>query len=193
MSDSSASRPLRTVAIADPIWAAFEQMAAEMGTERDGLINQAMFMFARMNGFLNAGPGGAAPWVSSFRSVRSEAAFRRAITAESPAVPPGVRGKSENAAAAGGRALLLIFRGDPVCVTQQRFLIGRGKDCDLVINNTKVSREHAAVVREGGEFFIEDLDSSNGTWFNEQRVERRKIEDGDEFLICSEKVKFQLQ
>ena len=41
-----------------------------------------------------------------------------------------------------------------------------------------------------GDYFLQDLDSSNGTWFNKQRIKRRKIEDGDEYFICSEKVKF---
>lgn len=76
---------------------------------------------------------------------------------------------------------------DPVA--KERFLIGRGKHCDLVINSGKVSREHAAIVREGDGWFIEDLGSSNGTWFNKQRIKRRKIEDGDEYFVCSEKLR----
>src|SRR5688500_16495843 len=63
MMDQS-SRPARKVAIADHIWEAFEEMASSMGTDRDGLINQAMFMFARLNGFIEtagASPGKSAP------------------------------------------------------------------------------------------------------------------------------------
>ena len=60
MSDPSAARPVRKVAVADHIWNAYELMAQEMGSERDALINQAMFMFARLNGFLEAGVRSAA-------------------------------------------------------------------------------------------------------------------------------------
>ena len=48
------SRPARKVQIADHIWGAFEEMASQMGSDRDALINQAMFMFARLNGFLDS-------------------------------------------------------------------------------------------------------------------------------------------
>src|SRR6476619_4201556 len=51
MMDQNA-RPARKVTISDHIWDAFEQMADSMGSDRDALINQAMFMFARLNGFL---------------------------------------------------------------------------------------------------------------------------------------------
>jgi pSer/pThr/pTyr-binding forkhead associated (FHA) protein len=62
-----------------------------------------------------------------------------------------------------------------------------------VINSGKVSREHASVVREGTDWYIEDLGSSNGTWFNKQRIKRQKIEDGDEYFVCSERIRFALR
>src|SRR5262245_38161036 len=52
------SRPPRKVGIADHIWELFEEMASQMGSDRDALINQAMFMFARLNGFNEQAPNG---------------------------------------------------------------------------------------------------------------------------------------
>src|SRR5882724_10603064 len=53
MSNDRAKTP-RTFLIADHIWEAFSTMAVEMGSERDALINQALYTFARLNGFLLA-------------------------------------------------------------------------------------------------------------------------------------------
>ena len=52
MGDYNPPHPLRKVGIPDHLWDAFEEMAQQMGSERDGLINQALFVFARLNGFL---------------------------------------------------------------------------------------------------------------------------------------------
>src|SRR5947209_3186054 len=54
MTDDRVRTP-RTLFIADHIWDAFARMATEMGSERDGLINQALFTFARLNGYLEPG------------------------------------------------------------------------------------------------------------------------------------------
>jgi pSer/pThr/pTyr-binding forkhead associated (FHA) protein len=90
---------------------------------------------------------------------------------------------------AGQRTLVLLADGRELDrVVKERFLIGRGKHCDLIINSGKVSREHAAITREGSVWFIEDLGSSNGTWFDKRRISRRQIQEGDEYFICSEKL-----
>ena len=89
----------------------------------------------------------------------------------------------------GGRTLVLLSDGRELDrVIKDRFLIGRGKHCDLIINSGKVSREHAAITREGSVWWIEDLGSSNGTWFDKRRISRRQIQDGDEYYICAEKL-----
>src|SRR5207245_6121408 len=45
-------RTPRTLLIPDHVWEAFAAMAAEMGGDRDALISQALYTFARLNGFL---------------------------------------------------------------------------------------------------------------------------------------------
>ena len=40
---------------------------------------------------------------------------------------------------------------------------------------------------------MEDLGSSNGTWFDKKRITRRKVEDGDEYFVCSEKITCRLE
>lgn len=242
------SKPARKVEIADHIWDAFEEMASQMGSERDALINQAMFMFARLNGFIESAgaapharpaPAPAQPTKQPQRAqqqasppllkplpqpsgdvedpVRQEvqqrvletaAELERLIKQKNQGNQPPAHQQQQQqqdhgeqndagelavdiADNSGGPALYMMLEGGELDrIAKERFIIGRGKHCDFVINSGKVSREHAVIVRDGTKFFIEDLGSSNGTWFNKQRIKRREVEDGDEYFICSEKVKF---
>jgi hypothetical protein len=296
------------VSIADHLWEAFDEMALEMGADREGLINQAMHMFARLNGYLT--PGAMAtvavppelrtplppppsdddphrrevaqkvletaaaleqeihptpPPVSAFArppepafayqpppepaftyepspepafafTPSPEPAFppEPAVAYAPPAIPapeplaahelppephfpPASELHAEHApepltisepdvveapppmpvpvpmepVPSKGSLLLYVASesGALEKVDKDRFVIGRGKHCDLVIESGKVSREHAAVVREPDGYYIEDLGSSNGTWYDQARIQRRKIADGDEYFICSEKIR----
>lgn len=82
---------------------------------------------------------------------------------------------------------------EPVQVTTERFVIGRGPQCDLIIDSPRVSREHAALLRNGVTWTLEDLNSSNGTWFGEERISQKEIESGDVINLGNEPVTFVLR
>lgn len=64
------------------------------------------------------------------------------------------------------------------------FTIGRNDTADLPIHNTRVSREHASLLRAADTFRIRDLDSTNGTFLNGARIEEATLADGDILLIA---------
>lgn len=61
--------------------------------------------------------------------------------------------------------------------------IGRTPDNDLQIDNLGVSTHHARVYPEDGKLVIEDMDSLNGTFVNNHRIEKALLEDNDKILI----------
>jgi hypothetical protein len=82
---------------------------------------------------------------------------------------------------------------EPIRIERERFIIGRGPTCDLIIDSPRVSREHVVLTREGVRYFIEDLNSSNGTWLGEERLTKREIESGDLISLGNEPVTFILR
>jgi len=61
--------------------------------------------------------------------------------------------------------------------------IGRAPDNDIQIDNLAVSNYHARVYSEAGSLVVEDLNSLNGSFLNDNRVERAMLKDGDSILI----------
>jgi pSer/pThr/pTyr-binding forkhead associated (FHA) protein len=70
------------------------------------------------------------------------------------------------------------------------FNIGRTTDNDIVIDNLAVSRLHAVLECDKGEYFIRDCDSLNGTLVNSKKVGRARLEHGDEIMIGKHRLKF---
>ena len=58
-------------------------------------------------------------------------------------------------------------------------VLGTAADCDIVLTDKKISRKHATIRYEGGEFQIADLDSSNGTFVNDEKVQKHDLIDND--------------
>jgi sigma-B regulation protein RsbU (phosphoserine phosphatase) len=74
---------------------------------------------------------------------------------------------------------------EPYCV------LGRHPDCDVPIDYLDASRHHARIVFLGGEYFLEDLHSHNGTWLNRQNVRKRqKLAEGDTIRISQTVLEF---
>src|SRR6267142_151870 len=67
--------------------------------------------------------------------------------------------------------------------------IGRSPDNDLPVDNPAVSNHHARVFFEAGRLVVEDLDSLNGTFVNDLRVERATLHDGDSIWIGNHHIK----
>ncbi len=59
------------------------------------------------------------------------------------------------------------------------YTVGRKVDRDLVIADPRVSREHAQIVSENGEFFVVDQASKHGTFVNGEKIERHKLQRND--------------
>ncbi|MCH7480692.1 MAG: FHA domain-containing protein [Chloroflexi bacterium] len=68
--------------------------------------------------------------------------------------------------------------------------IGRKLDNDLVIQDVLVSREHAKVIYEEGQFVAYDLESTGGTFINNKKISKGVLYTGDELSLASVTVTF---
>ncbi|MFY9530124.1 MAG: FHA domain-containing protein [Candidatus Acidiferrales bacterium] len=82
--------------------------------------------------------------------------------------------------------LVLKFEGSllqEVPINAQPITIGRAPENVIPIDNLAVSNHHARIFTENGHLVIEDLNSLNGTFVNDQRIKRSALKDGDVVLV----------
>jgi pSer/pThr/pTyr-binding forkhead associated (FHA) protein len=70
--------------------------------------------------------------------------------------------------------------GELTELSQPTVLIGRGKDCAVVLSDVSVSRIHSKITQDqSGRVIVEDLRSSNGTYVNDRRIDQQELQHAD--------------
>lgn len=96
-----------------------------------------------------------------------------------------------SAVADAGMALVLEFDGERrYPIDQDTVTIGRSLENDICIRDLRISRQHARLVRSRKGMSIEDLDSLNGVYVNDERVKIRLLGDGDVISIEEHRIRF---
>jgi two-component system cell cycle response regulator len=110
---------------------------------------------------------------------------RQHITRTQPAVPPDRAPDGDKRNRAYLVVLAGVSAGEMHKVQADKTIIGRGPNVTLRLNDEGVSREHCQVIFEGAEVVLQDLGSTNGTFCNGTRVDRRVLADGDKIMVGS--------
>lgn len=80
--------------------------------------------------------------------------------------------------------------GESFALEGERIAIGRRPNSAVFLDDVTVSRDHALIVRRGGDWYLDDLGSLNGTYVNRHRIESHRLEDGDELQVGKYKLTF---
>ena len=111
-------------------------------------------------------------------------------------LPSDEEGEPHALAAVAGDEACLVLRsgggraGEAYPLRGERVTIGRHPEAAIFLDDVTVSREHAAVEREGDGWVIVDEGSLNGTYVNRRRDDRVALADGDEIQIGKYKLTF---
>jgi pSer/pThr/pTyr-binding forkhead associated (FHA) protein len=111
-------------------------------------------------------------WRSMRWVVRGLNVDRRA-----PAVPMsnGPNARKGGGASSQPNPITLMVHAEGAAKPRAMYLatntvVGRGAECELRLDDTFVSQEHARIFAKNGSWYVEDLGSTNGTFVNEQRL-----------------------
>ena len=75
-------------------------------------------------------------------------------------------------------ASLVLLQGGQATkhpLVEAETVLGRHPNCTIQLNSNTVSRRHAQVVKDGDQYYVEDLQSGNGTFVNGQKIEGRTL------------------
>lgn len=109
-----------------------------------------------------------------------------------PLFKPGEKTKDPSSKGPPGK-LIVIYGTDlgrQYRLGPERLLIGRIHRSDILIEDSSVSREHAAIERKDGRFILEDLKSTNGTLINGESVDVRVLNHGDKIRVGNTVLQF---
>ncbi len=105
--------------------------------------------------------------------------------------PPRAKGTRGGAS---HKARIVIISGDDAGATypiKDIVSFGRAEANTVVLRDAKVSRQHAKILQKGEDFVLVDLNSSNGTYVNGERIEEHVLTNNDEFQIGDTTLQYQ--
>jgi pSer/pThr/pTyr-binding forkhead associated (FHA) protein len=86
---------------------------------------------------------------------------------------------------------LVLADGRRIGLGDEPVTIGRLPECEVPVNDPNVSRRHAEVRRQGADYVVVDLGSTNGTRVNGAGVRERRLADGDEISVGNTTLRFE--
>jgi hypothetical protein len=85
---------------------------------------------------------------------------------------------------------LLISNGKSFVIDRPRAVVGRSQRCDYVLADPNVSRRHFELQLRDGEWYLVDLESTNGVTVNGKRVSSSRLTPGDEIVVGTSSLRF---
>jgi pSer/pThr/pTyr-binding forkhead associated (FHA) protein len=102
------------------------------------------------------------------RAARRQAQAPRAARPAKPAKPQRARRGQPHALVVTAGSL----KGTTINLSEQQITLGRANDATLVLNDDYASSRHARIFPQDGQWIVEDLGSTNGTYLDRQKVTR---------------------
>ena len=100
----------------------------------------------------------------------------------------------EERARAREESAVLLMDGQRLVVGPGGATLGRSRQCDIVLNDPNVSRQHAEIRPRGGSWVITDLGSTNGSRINGRQLEGSEVvRPGDEIELGATSLRFELE
>lgn len=75
-------------------------------------------------------------------------------------------------------------------LNNRRTVLGRGTDCDIVLDDPGVSRHHSEITLEGGAASLRDLGSTNGSFVDGEKVTAARLNDGSSITLGRTRIRF---
>ena len=85
---------------------------------------------------------------------------------------------------------LLVWEGRTFVIDRPQAVIGRTRRCDFVLDDANVSRRHCELALKGRDWHICDLESTNGVAVNGRQVSSARLAPGDEILLGTARLHF---
>ena len=151
--------------------------------ERDGSFGKGQF---RVEASLSADPDVKPPPAHTRQPSEADLSATSAISL----------GEADRLGLKGAGAKLEVLddgkRVEEISITRTPVTIGRLSSNDVVLSDNNVSRRHAEIRREGGNWLLVDLGSTNGSLVNEKLAREHRLADGDRVTFGTTELVFRL-